>query len=93
MAASGWNRVQVAEFLYEKTLRPAGEWDQWRRMNRLPPEADRQQLIGSAASPDRITVVPAGGDAGEFMAIITSWGSSRSVTREIAEPRQEENRA
>ena len=93
VAASGWNRVQVAEFLYEKTLRPAGEWDQWRRMNRLPPEADRQQLIGSVASPDRITVVPAGGDAGEFMAIITSWGSSRSVTREIAEPRQEENRA
>ena len=42
--------------------------------------------MGGVDSPDRITVVPAGGDAGEFMALITSWGSSRSVTREIAVP-------
>jgi hypothetical protein len=93
LAASGWSRAQVAGFLYEKTLRPAGEWDQWRRIDKLPPDADRERLIGSVSSPDRITVVPAGGDAGEFMSIITSWGSSRSVTREIAVPRQEVDRA
>ena len=86
VAASGWSRAQVAEFLHEKTLRPSGEWDQWRRIDRLPPEADRDELMGCVAGPDRITVVPAGGDAGEFMALITSWGSSRSVTREIAVP-------
>ena len=93
LAASGWSRAQVAGFLHEKTRRPAGEWDQWRRIDKLPPDADREELIGSVSSPDRITVVPAGGDAGEFMAIITSWGSSRSVTREIAVPRQEVDRA
>ena len=86
VAASGWSRERVAGFLYEKTSRPAGEWDDWRRIDRLPPDADRERLIGAVASADRITVVPAGGDAGEFMAIITSWGSSRSVTREIAVP-------
>ena len=86
VAASGWSRDQVAGFLYENTLRPVGEWDRWRRMDRLPPGADRERLVGCVSGPDRITVVPAGGDAGEFMAIITSWGSSRSVTREIAVP-------
>ncbi len=89
VAASGWNRSQVAEFLDEKTKRPAGEWDLWRRIDRLLPDADRELLMGCVAGPDRITVVPAGGDAGEFMALITSWGSSRSVTKEIAVPRQE----
>ena len=92
VAASGWSRAQVAEFLHEKTLRTAGEWDEWRRMDKLPPDADREELMGCVAGPDRITVVPAGGDAGEFMAIITSWGSSRSVTREIAVPAQEEEK-
>ena len=86
VAASGWTRDQVARFLYEKTLRTAGEWDNWRRMDKLPPDADRERLMGSVDGPERITVLPAGGDAGEFMALITSWGSSRSVTREITVP-------
>ena len=92
VASSGWTRDQVAQFLYEKTQHPAGEWAEWRRTDRLPPGADRDRLIGCVASPDRIAVVPAGGDAGEFMAIISSWGSSRSVTREITVPSQEEGR-
>ena len=86
VAISGWSRGQVAQFLYEKTRRTAGEWDLWRRMDRLPPDADRAELVGCVASPERITVVPAGGDAGEFMALISAWGSSRSVTREITVP-------
>ena len=86
VAASGWSREQVAAFLHEKTLRTAGEWDEWRRMDKLPADADRDELVGCVGGPDRITVVPAGGDAGEFMAVITSWGSSRSVTRQIAVP-------
>lgn len=86
IAAFGWSREQVATFLHEKTLRTAGEWDDWRRMDKLPPGADRDEPMGCVSGPDRITVVPAGGDAGEFMAIITSWGTSRSVTREIAVP-------
>ena len=86
VAASGWSREQVAQFLHEKTLRTAGEWDSWRRMDKLPPGADRDALMGCVSDPGRITVVPAGGDAGEFMALITSWGSSRSVTREITVP-------
>lgn len=86
VASNGWSRAQVADFLHGKTLQTAGEWDDWRRMDKLPPDADRERLLGCVSGPDRITVVPAGGDAGEFMAVITSWGSSRSVTREINVP-------
>ena len=86
VAASGWTREQVASLVYEKSRLPAGEWDRWRRMDRLGPDADRERLIGVVSGPDRVTVVPAGGDAGEFMAIITSWGSSRSVNRQIDIP-------
>ena len=93
VAASGWSRAQVAEFLHERTLRTAGEWDQWRRIDKLPPGADLDLTMGCVAGPDRIAVVPAGGDAGEFMALITSWGSSRSVTREIAVPAKEVDKA
>ena len=87
IAASGWTREQVAAFVYEKARLPAGEWERWRRIDRLGPGADRERIIGVVSEPGRITVAPAGGDAGEFMAAIASWGSSRSVTREIKVPR------
>ena len=82
VAEAGWSRQQVQEFLYEKTRLPAKEWIEWKRLDH-PESVDREQLIGCVASPDRITVVPAGGDAGAFIDIITSWGGSRSITREI----------
>ena len=86
VTASSWSRDQVSDFLYQNTRLSAGEWDRWRRMDKLEPGADRDRLIGVVADPSRISVVPAGGDAGEFMALIASWGSSRSVTREITIP-------
>ena len=86
ITGAAWSRDQVSDFLYQNTRLPAGEWDRWRRMDKLEPGADRDRLIGVVADPGRIKVVPAGGDAGEFMALITSWGSSRSVTREIIVP-------
>ena len=86
IVASGWTREQVQAFVHENSQLTAGDWDRWRRMDKLPPDADFDRIIGSVAAPDRITVVPAGGDAGEFMAVISAWGSSRSVTKEIIVP-------
>jgi hypothetical protein len=86
IAASGWSREQVQTFVHEKSQLTARDWDRWRRMDKLPPDADFDRVIGSVAGPERITIVPAGGDAGEFMAIISAWGSSRSVTKEIVVP-------
>ena len=80
---SGWSRQQIQEFLYEKTRRPLQEWLDWKRLDHPAPGADPQEPRGCFADPGRITVVPGGGMAGAFIDIITSWGSSRSVTREI----------
>ena len=83
VAEVGWSRQQVQEFLYEKTRRPVSEWIAWNRIDHLDLTADPERLIGCVVEPERITVVPGGGAAGAFIDIISSWGSSRSVTREI----------
>jgi hypothetical protein len=83
VAEAGWSRQQVQEFLYQKTRRPASEWIAWNRLDHPDSAAALQQLIGCVAGPERITVVPGGGAAGAFIDIISSWSSSRSVTREI----------
>lgn len=83
VAESGWSRQQIQLFLYEKTQRPLQEWLDWKRIDHPGQAVDPQELRGCVADPERITVVPGGGMAGAFIDIITSWGSSRSVTKEI----------
>ncbi len=80
---ASWSRQQVQQFLFEKTQRPAREWIAWERIDHPDSIVDREQLMGSVAEASRITVVPGGGAAGAFIDIIPSWGSSRSVTKEI----------
>lgn len=78
-----WSRQQVQEFLHKKTQRPVREWIAWERLDHPDSITDRDQLMGCVAEPERITVVPGGGAAGAFIDIVSSWGSSRSVTKEI----------
>ena len=78
-----WTREQVQEFLFDKTRRPATEWIEWERIDHPESIGDLDQLLGCVSEPGRITVVPGGGAAGAFIDIISSWGSSRSVTKEI----------
>ena len=80
IAEAGWTRRQVAEFLHETTHLPASEWARWRRIN-APGDSD--QPIPVVAEADRITVLPGGGMAGAFISLINTWGSSRSVTRQV----------
>ena len=82
-----WSREHVQEFLFERSRLPAGEWMAWNRLNR-PWEINRpEEMISCVPSPDCFTVVPAGGDATPYADLIASWGSSRSVTKEIQIPR------
>jgi len=83
VAEAGWTRRQIQTFLYEKTLRPAREWIAWHRVDHPAAIEDPERLAGCVAEPDRITVIPGGGAAGAFISLIASWGSSRSVTKEI----------
>jgi hypothetical protein len=84
IAEAGWSRRRVAEFLHENTHLPASEWSRWRR---LEPAENSDRLIPVVADADRITVLPGGGMAGAFVSLINTWGSSRSVTRQVAVPK------
>ena len=80
---AGWTREQVQDFLFQKTHRPLREWVAWKRLDHPGDDADLRQVLGPFADSGRITVVPGGGMAGAFIDIISSWGSSRSVSRPI----------
>ena len=83
VAESGWSRRQVAEFLHEKAQLSVGEWVRWHRM---ASELDHDRMVPVVADADRITVLPGGGMAGGFVSLISTWGSSRSVTRQVNVP-------
>ncbi len=83
IADAGWSRRQVAEFLHEKAQLPAAEWIRWHRMGS---ELDHDRMVPVVADADRITVLPGGGMAGGFVSLISTWGSSRSVTRPVHVP-------
>ena len=83
IAEAGWSRRQVAEFLHEKAQLPAAEWIRWHRM---ASELDHDRMVPVVADADRITVLPGGGMAGGFVSLISTWGSSRSVTRPVNTP-------
>ena len=83
IAAAGWTRRQVAEFLHDKARLPVAEWVRWHRMS---PALDHDRMAPVVPDADRITVLPGGGMAGAFISLISTWGSSRSVTRVVAAP-------
>ena len=83
VAAAGWSRRQVAEFLHEKARLPVSEWTRWKRMGH---ELDHDRMVPVVPDADRITVLPGGGLAGAFVSLISTWGTSRSVTRQVVTP-------
>ena len=83
IAAAGWTRRQVAEFLHDKARLPVSEWVRWHRM---APALDHDRMAPVVPEADRITVLPGGGMAGAFISLISTWGSSRSVTRLVTVP-------
>ncbi len=83
IAAAGWTRRQTAEFLHDKARLPVSEWVRWHRMS---PALDHDRMAPVVPDADRITVLPGGGMAGAFISLISTWGSSRSVTRPVAVP-------
>ena len=83
VAEAGWSRRQVQQFLHDKTQRPIREWIEWQRLDHPESIPNQDGTMGCVADPERITVVPGGGAAGAFIDVISSWGSSRSVTKQI----------
>lgn len=84
---AGWSKEDVGAFLHRNTQASLRDWAAGHRVDQREAGDGPERLVGCVAEPQRITVVPAGGSAGAFIDIIASWGSSRSVTKEIRVPK------
>jgi hypothetical protein len=82
IAAAGWNRDDIALYLYQRARRAAGEfrrhfasraWMPW--MESVPDD----DLLPMTGQPDNIRVLVTGG-AGKHSCIVPSWGMTSSVT-------------
>ena len=81
--AGGWRKEQVAEHLWGRSTRTAGEWEERGYPTGIP---DADELVGVTTSWEGITVIVAGGKAGSFSLVIPLWGggsNSRSVSKVI----------
>ncbi len=86
IAASGWGKKEIRQFLFEHTQNTVAHL---KRTNRIPGEikpGDDTKLRPIVASPDDILIVAAGGRAGSFSSFIPGWGGARSslaTTKEV----------
>ena len=88
---AGWSREQLRQRLFELTTSPAGELARGAggSPEGIEPKwvTDPDMPIAKFASPDRIQIVHAGGDAGLFSMVFGSWAAgeigSAPVTEEV----------
>jgi hypothetical protein len=86
IAADGWDKKRIRQFLFEKTHNSYAHLKRTQRMSGEIAPGDEQKMRPLVASPDDILVVAAGGRAGAFSCYIPGWGSAKSsqaVTKEI----------
>src|SRR5918994_1558010 len=86
IAASGWDKKRIRQFLFEKTHNSHAHLKRTQRMSGEIASGDDEKMRPLVASPDDILVVAAGGRAGAFSCYIPGWGSaknSHAVTKEI----------
>ncbi len=82
----GWSKMEFKERLFQAARRKLSEWVSAGRVSSESNAGQTHSMVGAAESPESITVIVAGGPAGDFPSIIPIWGGgsgSRSVTREI----------
>jgi hypothetical protein len=89
IAAAGWSRDDVSDFLFEQARLPAGRlrgafagrvWPDW-----MEAVDDADQLLPMTGSADNIRVLVAGGP-GKHSCVVPSWGMTRSVTLPVEYP-------
>jgi len=86
IAAGGWDKKRIRQFLWEHTQNSHAHLKRTHRMSGDILPGDEQTLRPLLASPDDILVVAAGGRAGAFSCYIPGWSSARSsqaVTVEV----------
>jgi hypothetical protein len=91
IAADGWDKKRIRQFLFEHTQNSHAHLKRTQRMAGELAPGDEQRMRPLVASPDDILVVAAGGRAGAFSCYIPGWGSARNsqpVTVEVRSPAQ-----
>jgi hypothetical protein len=86
IAADGWDKKRIRQFVFEKTQNSYAHLKRTQRMSGEIAPGDEQKMRPLVASPDDILIVAAGGRAGAFSCYIPGWGSAKSsqaVTKEV----------
>lgn len=86
IAASGWGKREIRQFVWEHTHNSHAHLKRTNRMSGSVEPGDETKMRPLLETPDDILVVAAGGRAGAFSAYIPGWGSKRSsqaVTKEV----------
>src|SRR5437868_1628552 len=88
IAATGWDKKRIRQFVWENTHNSHAHLKRTQRMSGALESGDEQKVRPLVASPDDIFVVAAGGRAGAFSCYIPGWGSAKSsqaVTKQVKE--------
>ena len=84
IAAAGWSKREVREYLFESARVTRGEW---RTVGKaaIAGRRNEEKVHTALRSPDDLLVVAAGGPAGGFGAVVPPWYGAKSlaVTRAI----------
>ena len=86
IAADGWDKKRIRQFLYDHTQNSYAHLKRTGRMSGEVQPGDEARMRPLVATPDDILVVAAGGRAGAFSAYIPGWSSAKSsaaVTKEV----------
>jgi hypothetical protein len=86
IAADGWTKKEIRQFLFEKTQTTHEHLKRTERMAGAVQPGDDTKMRSLVAAPEDFLVVAAGGKAGAFSGFIAGWGSkrsSRAVTKEV----------
>ena len=86
IAADGWDKKQIRQFVWEHTQNAHAHLKRTQRMAGAPEAGDESRMRPLVAAPDDILVVAAGGRAGAFSCFIPGWSSAKSsaaITKEI----------
>jgi hypothetical protein len=86
IAASGWGKKEIRQFLWEHTQNSHAHLKRTQLMPGSVQAGDETKMRPLVDKPEHFLVVAAGGRAGAFSAYVPGWGShrnSQAVTKEI----------
>src|SRR2546423_786544 len=78
IAADGWDKKQIRQFVWEHTQNSHAHLKRTRRMSGTLEPGDEQKMRPLVAPPDDLLVVAAGGRAGARSCFISGWASAKA---------------